>query len=123
MLNVKTPRTYINRAGALRESGALASEIADRVFITGGPRALAAAGEALTESHTRAGVAYEIMEYGGYPTWNVSETVARKALEFGAHALVAAGGGRIHDLTKLWVSSRTRRKKSRASQRTSPTTL
>jgi glycerol dehydrogenase len=100
MLNVKTPKTYINRAGALRESGALASEIADRVFITGGPRALSAAGAILTQSLKEAGVAYEIMEYSGYPTWNVSETVALKAQKFGARALTAVGGGRIHDLTK-----------------------
>jgi glycerol dehydrogenase len=100
VLEIKTPRLYINKAGALRESGALASNIANRVFIAGGPRALAAAGSALTESLERAGVAYERMEYGGYPTWEISETVAGKAREFGAGALVAVGGGKIHDLTK-----------------------
>jgi glycerol dehydrogenase len=100
MLEIKNPKLYINRAGALRECGALASDTAERVFITGGQRALAAAGEALTESLRASGVAYELMEYGGYPTWEISDTVARKAANFGAGALVAVGGGKIHDLTK-----------------------
>lgn len=101
MLEIKTPLMYINKAGALRESGPVVSNIAKRVFIAGGPRALAAAGRSLTESLKEAGVTCEITEYGGYPTLAISETVAGKAAEFGAGALIAVGGGKIHDITKL----------------------
>jgi glycerol dehydrogenase len=100
MLEIKTPKLYVNKPGALRECGALVSNTAGRVFITGGPRALATAGAALTGSLKFAGVAYELMEYGGYPTWEISEAAARNAAKFGAGALVAVGGGKIHDLTK-----------------------
>jgi glycerol dehydrogenase len=100
MTTVVTPEQYLSKPHALVESGKLIAALAKRVYITGSKTALKVAGAALSRSLEDAGVEYTIREYNGYPTDEIAADLAEQAKQTGAQALVAVGGGRIHDAVK-----------------------
>ncbi|MFP3154312.1 iron-containing alcohol dehydrogenase [Lachnospiraceae bacterium ZAX-1] len=99
MTTILTPKYYLNKPGALREAGETIKTIAKRVYIVGGKTALSVS-KAFVEGLDAAGIAYDILEYGGYPTIETAEEVARNAKEEEAGAIVGIGGGRIMDTVK-----------------------
>jgi glycerol dehydrogenase len=104
MIDIITPKHYLNKPGALAESGELISRFARRVFIVAGKTAFSVAGKTLLNSLDAAGISHEVWEYDGYPTSETSKEIARRAKLFGADALVSVGGGRITDTTKTAAS-------------------
>jgi glycerol dehydrogenase len=100
MIDVITPKHYLNKPGALAEAGRLISPIAKKVYIVGSKTALAVAGPVLLGSLNESGVEYLVFEYNGYPTRETAAEILKNAKQFGAQALVALGGGRIMDTTK-----------------------
>jgi glycerol dehydrogenase len=71
------------------------------VFIVASKTALEVAGPALLRSLTESGIEHRVWEYNGYPTRDTAAEILKEAVSFGAQALVALGGGRIMDTTKL----------------------
>jgi len=100
MTTILTPKYYLSKPGALREAGKTVASIAKRVYIVGSKTALHVAKETLTGGFDRAGVRYDVLEYGGYPTIHAATDIARRAQEFEAGAIVAVGGGRVMDTVK-----------------------
>ncbi|MDR3171481.1 MAG: iron-containing alcohol dehydrogenase family protein [Treponema sp.] len=100
MIDIITPKHYLNKPGALLEAGKLIAPFAKRVFIVAGSTAFSAAGETLLESLDSSGIAHEVWKYTGYPTTETSKEIAGLAKQFKADALISLGGGRITDTTK-----------------------
>ncbi|MDR2864064.1 MAG: histidinol-phosphate transaminase [Spirochaetaceae bacterium] len=100
MINIVTPKQYVNEPGALAKAGDLVTPLAKRVFIIGSSTALSRALPALSASLDAANVAFATLEYTGYPTHDKAKDIARQAAEFKAEAIMGVGGGRIMDLAK-----------------------
>jgi glycerol dehydrogenase len=100
MIDIISPKRYLNAPGALAETGALVSPLAKRALLVGSKTALAVAGDALRASLCAAGVAHETHEYNGFPTREAAQVTALRAKKCGAEALIATGGGRIMDTVK-----------------------
>lgn len=101
MLVVKTPQTYINEPGVLREAGKHISVIGKKPLIIGGPTALEAVGKEFFDSLK----AYEIDDshihvFKGFPSDRQFNIYAEKSVNINADVIIAIGGGRVIDTAK-----------------------
>ena len=96
---ISVPRAYEN-AISVGESGALIAKIGKNALIIAGETAFSKVGDALTKTLEENGVRFETELTGGYPTNELAEYFAKRALDGGRDVIIAAGGGRIMDLSK-----------------------
>ena len=101
MIHYLAPEIYCSEDGALNRAGELiAPLLTDRLLIVAGKTALSLSKDSLLPALDRAGIAYTIEEYGGYPTYAEAKRIAGLARNYGAGAVAGLGGGRILDTAK-----------------------
>jgi glycerol dehydrogenase len=104
MTTILTPRYYLSKPGAISEAGDTIKQLAKKALVVGSKTAFREALPALAQTLNSSGVAYETLEYNGYPTEPKAKEIAGLSNEHSAEALIAVGGGRINDLTKAAAS-------------------
>jgi glycerol dehydrogenase len=94
------PAQYLNRAGILAKAGDLITPWGNRVLVSGGKRALAAAEEQLVSSLKKGGIpSRKHMFTGECSPGNIAQ-VKEKARAFNANVIIGVGGGKALDTAK-----------------------
>jgi glycerol dehydrogenase-like iron-containing ADH family enzyme len=101
MLNIKTPVNYINEPDITHRSGLYIKEYGNQAYIIGGNTSLKIVGTEFYDSLAEYGITYKKAILEGYPTLNTIEKYISDAREFGADIIIAIGGGRVHDVSKV----------------------
>ena len=90
---------YFQESGALSVVGAEAAKFGKRAYILGSAHSLAAAGNGLEKSLSKADVNFETELYAGFPTLEKIESLAGK-IKSGFDVIIGVGGGRVIDASK-----------------------
>lgn len=94
------PPHYVNKRGVLAECGAYVSEYGKRCLVTGGERALGAAGGSIEETLGRSRITYKVHHFRGECSLDNLALIAEKARTVGADVIVGVGGGKALDAAK-----------------------
>lgn len=100
MINIKTPRSYINKPNIIKLAGEYVKKIGKHALVVGGKTALSVVGEELLNSLKEADISYVVREFQGYPTYNVIEEISSLAGDIKADVIIGVGGGRVLDTIK-----------------------
>lgn len=92
---------YFQRTALLQTAGQEIGKYGRRPYLLGGPHALAAVEDCLSESMKEAGLNAVKREYSGQCCMKAAEAFIAEAREKGCDVIVGAGGGRMMDLNKL----------------------
>ncbi|MCK4259171.1 MAG: iron-containing alcohol dehydrogenase family protein [Halanaerobiales bacterium] len=101
VVNVKIPSAYNRGEGVLQGIGQFSRDIAEKVLVIGGKKALNAVKEQLLKILNEAGIEVVGVEwYGGETTWENIKNISKIAKEKGAELLITVGGGKALDTGK-----------------------
>lgn len=101
MLTIKTPASYINKPDIIGNAGDYIKKYGKKAYIIGSKTPLKVVGKEFLTSLDHNKIEYIIEEFTGFPTLEKAETYAVKAAEFGAEIIIAIGGGKIQDTSKV----------------------
>ena len=98
---------YFQGMDALEQIGPeLARRERKRVFVVGGRRAMAAAGERIMASLRTEGLTCEYREFSGFCTASELAQYGAEAAENGSDCILSVGGGKVMDLCKAAAAER-----------------
>lgn len=97
---IYNPGRFLCGYGVLPQIGTYARNLGEKTLLVGSAKALEQAEVTITASLKKAGVAYGVYQYEGYPSENRVQSIVRAAKDAGAQFLIGAGGGRCLDATK-----------------------
>ena len=98
---------YFQGADALEQIGPeLARRKKKRVFIVGGRRAMAAAGDRILAGLRAKGLACECREFSGFCTADEVAQYGEEAAQSGSDCILGVGGGKVMDLCKAAAAER-----------------
>lgn len=104
MINIKTPEFYISEPGAVNQLSEFTNMKIHKgnrkVIVVWSKTPKAILEKKVAEDFEKAGIEYQEFLFEGFPTDEKAERVAQQAEAFGASVLIAAGGGRVMDVTK-----------------------
>jgi glycerol dehydrogenase-like iron-containing ADH family enzyme len=101
MLTIKTPVSYINKPDIIDSAGDYIKKYGKKAFILGSKTPLKVVGNGFFSSLDNNQIEYIISEFNGFPTLEKAQSYAKIAEEFGADHIIAIGGGKVNDTSKV----------------------
>ncbi|MBQ9141409.1 MAG: iron-containing alcohol dehydrogenase family protein [Lachnospiraceae bacterium] len=101
MSRIKTPENYINEPDIIKKAGEYIKVYGRNAIVVGGKTALEVTESELYKSLEDNGIEYSVEEFKGFPTIDNAKKIALSALEHKADVLIAVGGGKVMDVTKV----------------------
>lgn len=106
MITIKTPLQYINEPDIIGKAGSYIKKYGQKALIIGSHTALKVVGTSFYQSLRGHSVVYDIIQFSGYPTEAAITRYSEEARQKQVDAIVAVGGGKVHDVSKV-VGTRT----------------
>ncbi|OAV68069.1 Glycerol dehydrogenase [Bacteroidales bacterium Barb4] len=100
MLEIISPREYVNRPDVLAGAGSYIKKYGKNVFILHTAKSLEVVKQQLFASLEKAGIGYELVFFAGYPNVEKAEAYASTYAKR-IDAVIGIGGGRVIDMTKV----------------------
>ena len=92
--------TYQQGENSLNSIGSFAEKIGKKAFIISGSTAWEVAGERISDSLKKAGLAFEVVFFKGFCTLSHIVSLFERFQQSDADFLIGVGGGRVIDVTK-----------------------